>query len=316
VKNRFNPIITATLLLLDVIIINSCFIYTYLMQYHFRPNAYTSEFWGFVFYINFIWVVIAVAFRLYNSYRMERIKRILIPAFLSIVIFFFFFLLYFQVFTFDYLNRDEVKYFFMVFAVLMILVKSAEHLLLPYLVKLINKPLKAIIVGYSKTARELADFFEKDLWSNYRFMGYFTDRRKHNEPILGDYTTLRDYLENEQTDDVFLLLNLIPKNLQKEIVQLTKNQYTNIHLVPELSLFSMMNVTLHEFGNVPALHIQRGPLSKWHNQLLKRTFDLLFSIIIIVGLLSWITPLLWLLNAMLYSQGPFFFQSRNGLNNL
>lgn len=315
-KNRFNPIVTSVLVLLDVVVLNLCFVYTHLAHYRFRPNVFTPEFWGFVVYINIIWLVIAFAFRLYSSYRMERIKRILIPAFLSIVLFFFFFLLYFQVITFDYLNRDVVKYYFVVFAGLMIVVKSAEHLLLPYLIKLINRPLKAIIVGYSQTARELAGFFEKDLWSNYRFMGYFTDRRKRNEPIIGDYSALKDYLEKEQIDDVFLLLNLIPKNLQKELVQFTKNQSINIHLVPELSGFSMMNVSLHEFGNIPALHVERGPLGKLQNRLLKRAFDIMLSALVIVAVLSWLAPLLWLLNRMLYRQSAFFVQSRNGLNNV
>ncbi|MCF8365307.1 MAG: hypothetical protein K9H16_05970 [Bacteroidales bacterium] len=171
-KNRFNPIVTATMILLDLLILILCFIYTLMVEYRFLSDEFTFEFLGFLFYINFIWIAIAVSFRPYISYRMKQI-RLLAPAFLSLVIFFFFFLLYFQVVSVNYLNREEVKYYFMVFSILMIAVKPAEHFLLPHPVRLISKSLEAIIVGYSISARELADFFEQDIWSNYRFMGYF-----------------------------------------------------------------------------------------------------------------------------------------------
>ncbi len=315
-KNRFNPFITFSLLLFDLLLLNGCFVFTHLAHFGFTSTTLTPEFIGFGFYINFIWLAIAFSFRLYNSHRMEKIKRILIPTLISIVLFFFFFLLYFQVVEFNYLRRDAVKYYFVVFAVLMIVLKSVEHIFLPYFIRLINKPLNAVIVGYSQSARELRHFFENDPWSNYHFLGYFTEKAKRNELIIGNFTEIKSFLEKEKVDDVFLLLNHIPKDLQKEVANITKNQSTSIHLVPELSTFAMMNVSYAEFGHQPVLNIERGPLSKLHNQLLKRAFDILLSSIVILTLLTWIVPILWLINKLLYKQGVFFLQARNGLNNV
>jgi hypothetical protein len=95
VKNRFNPFITFSLLLVDLLLLNGCFIYTHLAHYRFKTAVFTPEFIGFVFYINFIWIVVAFGFRLYNSQRMEKIKLIIFPTLISIILFFFFFLLYF-----------------------------------------------------------------------------------------------------------------------------------------------------------------------------------------------------------------------------
>lgn len=314
-KNRFNPFITFSLLLLDLLLLNSCFVYAHLAHFQFNSVVFTPEFIGFVLYINFIWISIAFSFRLYNSHRMEKIKKILIPSLISIVLFFFSFLLYFQFVEFNYLNRDAVKNYFVVFAVVMIVLKSIEHLSLPYFIRLINKPHNAIIVGYSQSAKELRYFFEKDPWSNYRFLGYFTDNEKRNEQIIGNFIEIKNYIEKEKVDDVFLLLNHIPKELQKEVANITKNQSTNIHLVPELSTFAMMNVSYTEFGHQPVLNVERGPLSKLHNQLIKRAIDIFISTIIILSLLTWIIPILWLINKLIYRQGVFFVQARNGLNN-
>ncbi len=314
-KNRFNPFITFSLLLLDLLLLNGCFIYTHLAYYRFKAAVFTPEFIGFAFYINFIWIAVAFSFRLYNSQRMEKIKLILIPTLISIILFFFFFLLYFQFVGFNYLQRDAVKYYFMVFAVVMIALKSIEHLSLPYVIKFINKPHNAIIVGYSQSAKELRHFFDKDPWSNYHFLGYFTEKEKRNEPIIGNFSEIKSFLEKEKVDDVFLLLNHIPKDLQKEVATITKNQSTHIHLVPELSSFAMMNVSYTEFGHQPVLNVERGPLSKRHNQLLKRAVDIMISSIVILTLLTWIIPVLWLINKLKYRQGVFFLQARNGLNN-
>jgi exopolysaccharide biosynthesis polyprenyl glycosylphosphotransferase len=203
----------------------------------------------------------------------------------------------------------------MVFAMVMIALKSIEHLSLPNLIRLINKPHNAIIVGYSQSAKELKHFLENDPWSNYRFLGYFTEKEKRNEPIIGNLTEIKSFLEKEKVDDVFLLLNHIPKDLQKEVANITKNQSTHIHLVPELSSFAMMNVSYTEFGHQPVLNVERGPLSKFHNQLLKRAVDIVISSIVILALLTWIIPILWLINKLKYRQGAFFLQARNGSNN-
>ena len=55
------------------------------------------------------------------------------------------------------------------------------------------------------------------------------------------------------------------------------------------------------------------PLSNDFNTILKRTFDITFSLFIIIFLLSWITPIIGLI-IKIESRGPVFFkQTRNGI---
>jgi putative colanic acid biosynthesis UDP-glucose lipid carrier transferase len=56
------------------------------------------------------------------------------------------------------------------------------------------------------------------------------------------------------------------------------------------------------------------PLEDSFNMLIKRIFDVLFSSIVIIFILSWLTPIIAIL-IKLESKGPVFFkQSRNGFN--
>ena len=51
------------------------------------------------------------------------------------------------------------------------------------------------------------------------------------------------------------------------------------------------------------------------HKIIKRIFDIIFSIVIILGILSWLIPILAIIIKM-DSKGPLFFvQKRNGLNN-
>jgi putative colanic acid biosysnthesis UDP-glucose lipid carrier transferase len=71
-------------------------------------------------------------------------------------------------------------------------------------------------------------------------------------------------------------------------------------------------------GSIPAANISTPflnlPLDKPLNRLVKRTFDIFFSSLVIVGILSWLIPIMALFIKS-DSRGPvFFFQKRNKRN--
>jgi putative colanic acid biosysnthesis UDP-glucose lipid carrier transferase len=314
-QNRFKNKIINMMLLLDLMFVNGCFALTYWIHYQFAQFAFTPEFVGFFVYINLLWIIVSRLFHIYRSIRFERALKMLFINFAAIVVFFFLFLLYFQLITFNYLDRDELKYYFVVFFFLVMVTKAVMRFILPFLNRLLNHRRVAIIVGYNSNARELSNFFDNDTWSDYHFKGFFADTKLKHEPFLGTYNNLKSYLESNRVDDIFLLLSTIPMDLKHQIVEIANNQSTNIHLVPDLSYFNSMNVSCFTYGNIPVLQLQRSPLNQHHNIIIKRIFDLIVSAIVIIGLLSWLTPLIWLANRLLYKTGVFYKQWRNGLNN-
>ena len=68
------------------------------------------------------------------------------------------------------------------------------------------------------------------------------------------------------------------------------------------------------YGLVPVLEFRTIPLDDSINLVIKRIFDILFSIMVILFVMSWLTPILTLL-IKIESKGPtFFMQLRNGYN--
>jgi exopolysaccharide biosynthesis polyprenyl glycosylphosphotransferase len=68
------------------------------------------------------------------------------------------------------------------------------------------------------------------------------------------------------------------------------------------------------FGFVPVIAVNANPLRNTTNRMIKRVFDLFFSSLVIVIILSWLLPVLALL-IKLSSRGPVFYkQNRSGYN--
>ena len=68
------------------------------------------------------------------------------------------------------------------------------------------------------------------------------------------------------------------------------------------------------YGYLPILSLRDIPIEDPLNQFIKRSFDIVLSLLVIIGILSWLSPILAIL-IKLESKGPVFFrQKRNGLD--
>ena len=118
--------------------------------------------------------------------------------------------------------------------------------------------------------------------------------------------------------------NLFPDNLKNASAETydlylgmedsVDNNLKKLKLLPDNKDILSRNLILDYYGYIPIVSIRNIPIDKHTNKFFKRFFDIIFSIIIIVGVLSWLTPILAIF-IKLESKGPIFFkQMRNGLN--
>ncbi|MCF8405737.1 MAG: exopolysaccharide biosynthesis polyprenyl glycosylphosphotransferase [Bacteroidales bacterium] len=315
VADKPNFWITKAILFIDFVILNICFILTYLFSDHFDKAAISAEFVLFFIYINLCWYLIASFSGLYNLNKIRSLKNILFTTLLSAILFFFFFMLYFQVLTSNYIDRDLIKRLFIVFTFSQTGYKLLFHLLIPVLNLKFNRGRRVVIVGYNGTSKLLRSAIEQDSRQKVNFLGYFTDRSVKNADFLGTYHDFKNFLDNSQVDEVYLILNVIPDQIQPSILQSAVKQSVNIRIIPEIASVSQGSFSLSTIGDLPVLNLERGPLNKSRNLLLKRIFDVITSLIVISVFLSWLIPVIWVINWLFYRHGVFFVQKRNGLNN-
>jgi Undecaprenyl-phosphate glucose phosphotransferase len=86
-------------------------------------------------------------------------------------------------------------------------------------------------------------------------------------------------------------------------------------VVPDFRGFIFKRVNIDFFNDVPVITLREEPLTDFINRFTKRVFDLIFSLLTIVFVLSWLYPIIAVL-IKLSSKGPVLFkQSRSGVSN-
>lgn len=99
------------------------------------------------------------------------------------------------------------------------------------------------------------------------------------------------------------------KKTEDDIFRLAEASKIHISLIPNISQSDLFMYDLGYIQTQPVLDQTSYPLDNYSNFLLKRTFDILFSIIILVGVCSWLFPIIAIIIKST-SKGPVFFVQR------
>lgn len=171
----------------------------------------------------------------------------------------------------------------------------------------------AIIIGYTAESIRLKELFEARTDYGYRFLGYFSDK-KTNQYIKGKLEEVEAFAVENNIDDIYCSLTEITNTQLKELVAFADLNDKVIKFIPDTKDIFTKNLKIDYYEFFPVLSLRKTPLHEPLAQIVKRLFDIFFSIAVMVFILSWLTPLLALL-IKLESKGPVFFkQSRPGIN--
>lgn len=101
---------------------------------------------------------------------------------------------------------------------------------------------------------------------------------------------------------------------QNEIFRLAEANKVHITLIPNISKNNFFFYDLGYIQTQPVLTQVKYPLDYYSNFLLKRTFDIIFSVLVLLFICSWLFPIIALLIKR-NSKGPvFFIQKRYGFH--
>ena len=297
----------------DFVVLNLLFVAGFC---YFFPSGdcFSNEKLFFYLVINLVWMILVYSFGADKINRNTQKKALLFTYVKIIVFYFFIFLLYFQVFPFDYYPRHSLKYVFPLFFFTLISWKFALY----YSFYLYRKHgynfRNVIIVGYSPKSQELAKYFNHTKWNGYQFLGFIDEQIDKKHRIVGVFSQLKGFIESQQVDEIYLNLDKIPKEIRHQISDVILDYPVKVRIIPDFGEFSNFRAELVNYDFVPVVQVHPGPLSYWYNQLLKRTFDIVFSLFIILFFLSWISIFLFILSLFNGRQDVFFKQKRTGMD--
>jgi putative colanic acid biosynthesis UDP-glucose lipid carrier transferase len=110
------------------------------------------------------------------------------------------------------------------------------------------------------------------------------------------------------------LENSYTHNIEKEIFKLAEANKVHISLIPNITQSDFFLYNMGYIQTQPVLNQVKYPLEYYSNYLMKRIFDIIFSLIVLIGICSWLFPIIAVL-IKLTSKGPvFFIQERYGFH--
>ncbi len=171
----------------------------------------------------------------------------------------------------------------------------------------------AVIIGYTPEAIRLKEVFETRKDYGYRFLGYFSDK-KNNPDIKGKIEDLKQFVIDKRVDEIYCSLNEISNDQLKSLVEFADDNRKTIKFIPDTKEIFSKNLRIDYYELFPVLSLQKTQLHNPFIKGVKRAFDIVFSVFVIVLLFSWLMPILAIL-IKIESKGPvFFIQGRPGLD--
>ena len=177
---------------------------------------------------------------------------------------------------------------------------------------------RVVVAGVDNFSLDFVKEIETHRDYGYKFMGFFgePDERERYEPV-DTVDNIYPYLIEKKIDEVYITMPAISQYHTKAIVKFCHLNFIKVHFLNEvlhkLSKRSVY-VDVDYNGYTPVVSLAREPLEVRMNRIMKRAFDILFSVVFLLLVFPWLLPIIALL-IKLESPGPVFFkQKRSGIN--
>lgn len=305
---------------IDFIMFNLAFFVAYYLKFgdlpdFSKPNQYL------ILHIvsNLIYFSSAVVFGVYNfeiplNQAQTNIRKVL-KAYAGYILLYFLFIvatrgyhysrifhLYFLISTFIFLVFDEL---------------FVSLILVPYIIKYKKLKKNVLLLGAGVLGQLVYDKI-KNL-PGYSIVGFLDDDIEKatylNGKYLGQINNIENLLSKQdmEIDEIIITLPLDNEDVIRKVVEIAEKNCVNVKIIPSYhKLFLSRNIILSQIDGLPVLSFGNEKLSYLHNRVIKRLFDIIFSLFVLLI----IFPPLFLFSAIgikLSSPGPVFFkQKRKG----
>ncbi len=299
---KYTDLLTAFFIVLDLILINSI---AYLLPINLE------EIILFHCYITTAWIIIALQTNFYIIYRYSKITyvlRLIVRQF-----FFYFLIIYAFIGFFKQPNMSRLalaQYVAIVFVTVSVLKLVHYYLLMEFRERIKSNTRNVVVIGQNKKTSQLIQMFRDRTEYGYNFVRQFCP--KTDDLPIEDY--FRFILE-ENIDEIYCSISELKNEEIVDFINFADNNLKVLKFLPDNKNIYSKKLKFEYYDYLPILSLRDIPLHNPINAFVKRLFDILFSLLMIFGLLIWITPLLAILIWM-ESRGPLFFmQKRTGLDN-
>lgn len=297
-----SDIITPMSYLIDLLVIN---LFVYFLPINFEnPLLFHS-------YISIGWIIISIRNGFYNIPPHTKVTSLLIKLFSQFVFFFLILYAYIGFFKQPVMSRLALgQYLVYIFIAISFLKFLRYILLMKYREKLDGNSRRVVVIGENVKTDNLIRVFNERKEYGYHFIKQFSPQDRDFDL----YNCFR-YVVYNQIDEIYCSVSELSNEELTEFIDFADNNLKTLKFLPDNKYIYSKKLKVEYYDYIPVLSLRDIPLHNPLNALLKRSFDIVFSLFVICGLLIWIGPILALL-IVIESPGPVYFvQKRTGFDN-
>ncbi|MGK6343191.1 exopolysaccharide biosynthesis polyprenyl glycosylphosphotransferase [Chryseobacterium sp. DT-3] len=305
---RYSRYLKSIIILLDLLVIASIFIFFFIsrnesLRYH-EETWYQNVFSLVLLFL--FWMLLSGRTKIYNIQR-----NLTYTLFLErLLIHFLFFIL--GVFLIGKVSKNvffnsDIYWLSFYLLFFIFLAKSIIYFTIKYFRSLGINYRNVMFLGETGSTEILKNIFQDRKDYGYRIFEYGSSDINPNELV--------EFWKKNGIHTLFLSTeNHFTESVETEIFKLAEDNKVHVSLIPSITQSDFFLYDLGYIQTQPILSQAKYPLDYYSNFLVKRAFDITFSIIILVLIGSWLFPIIAIL-IRITSKGPvFFLQKRYGFH--
>jgi putative colanic acid biosynthesis UDP-glucose lipid carrier transferase len=267
--------------------------------------------------LNLIWIFSSSTSNFYGgfnsrnfAYQFVILLKIIIPQAVASVIFIF-------LIKEDLFTRNFVVYFLFLLAASINARILAFKLILKNLRKRGKHVRNILIIGAGEVGRNFNEVLKKNPDFGYKLAGFLDDSVEavDGEKVIGKIDELESQIIKAHVEEVIISLPEFSEEKIEQIIRICNRNAVRIHIIPDYFKYVSKKFQVSMIGNFPVITARAEPLEEINWRFIKRVFDLLFSIIVLLTIFSWLFPIIVLLIKLNSAGSAIYIQERIGVKN-
>src|SRR5690606_5508028 len=235
------------------------------------------------------WFIIANQVKLYKNFRFSRFLEILKRTFFQIALF------AIVIFAISGGKKESLYSSTETFSLLGILTiylsfsRFALHRKLKRLWKKGVNTKNVVLLGFNDNAQGLIKLLQEKKEFGLKITDIFVVKNPIGSQKLFYINQFDAYIDENNIDIAYISLgNGMDEHLTNKTVELLEKKFISIGYIPDSSLEIKQNLEINYLDSFPILNYKKLPLDNSFNQITKRIFDLVFTLLVFTFLLSWL----------------------------
>lgn len=269
------------------------------------------------FVLSISWIIFSKNLGLYDDFRSRDFSFELVNIIKNVIIQ----LVVSMVFLFTFSETMVGKSLLITYIALLLIFIGIKSYLLRRMIGLIRERGKNIrnvlIIGTGEVGYNFCKTIKRSSYFGYKLIGFLDDEKSPlvNGEYLGQIDNLEYILGKKYVDDVVVALPGYEINKIDSIIKVCNKEAVRVRIIPDYFRFLSPKYRISMFGEFPIITVRNEPLEELQWRIVKRCFDICFSLFVLLLIFPWIYTIVAVIQSIT-SPGPILFvQDRIGRKN-